>query len=135
MTCASWARASFARRWARPCVMTRSVPMLESLKEAIGGGNNGGKSVESPLAAWWTATNLRMQRWLFRSFLGTTDRVQVYKQLLILLSNGISLEKSLAEMYVVLSRRDEAIDPNRDFGPQLREMLNEKPRQPAAILM
>jgi type II secretory pathway component PulF len=109
--------------------------MLETLKAALGGGNRGGKGAESPLTAWWSALNLRMQRWIFRSFLGTADRLQVYKQLLILLSNQIPLQSALAEMYVVLSRRDEAIDPNRDFGPQLRELLRETPRQPAAILM
>jgi len=114
--------------------------MLESIKKLLSpdvGGTNqaAAKSAESPLATSWKAANIGIQKALFRSFLGTVDRIQVYKQLGVLLSNQIPIQKALAEMYVVLSRRDKGIDANRDFEGQLRELLRESPRQPAALLM
>lgn len=74
-------------------------------------------------------------RALFRSFLGATDRVRIYKQLIVQLKNNIGLEEAIAELYVGAARRDQSIEKNRDFQMQLREILAERPPQVPAQLM
>jgi type II secretory pathway component PulF len=89
----------------------------------------------SSLIAFAEGINSAANRLIFRSFMGLQDRIKVYKQLGVLLSNQLPLEEAVAQMYVVLSRRDEELNPDSNYQQQLNKILAEQPRQVPAQMM